>query len=62
MSALEIMMLSEAVRKVEARQRAHGMHDPNCPVFLADRAQQRNPDVCYTRNEVCTCWLSEETQ
>lgn len=56
-----VVAFMDRFRALEARQRAYGMHDPDCPVFLGDKAQQRNPDVCYTRNEVCDCWLSEET-
>ena len=52
------MTLESRIEAIEARQRAYGMHDPECPVFRTQVAQ-RSTDA-YLIPPDCTCWLSEE--
>lgn len=45
---------------VEARQRAYGMHDPSCPTFRTEQAQERMDMLLVAELRRCDCWLSRE--
>lgn len=48
--------LWERLEAVEARQRAYGMHDPDCPAFQQEQAQAKAE---WQMTELpCSCWLS----
>lgn len=48
----------ERVRAMEERQRAYGMHDPDCPAFKSQLAQQNTG--AHIIPQPCTCWLTQE--
>jgi len=48
--------VARRIEAIEARQRDHQMHDPDC---LLRRTQKNMPDM-YLDPSQCTCWLSEE--
>lgn len=54
-------LILAAIRKIEARQLAYGMHDPDCPAFMTFE-ELAGPIGALFRSKDCTCWLSEETQ
>jgi hypothetical protein len=41
---------------IEARLRAYGMHDPDCPTFRTEQDQRRTG--AYLIPKPCDCWLS----
>lgn len=57
--------LDDLIRRLEAceaRQRNYGMHDPNCPLRLYQKAQERTSlgVIFDPKKHVCNCWLLEE--
>lgn len=52
---LAMAVLISRVEMIEARQRAYGMHDPTCQVFVAMRAPDNFNTGMFT--PPCTCWL-----
>lgn len=54
------MQWSEAITqrldRIEARQKAYGMHDPECPLFQTEQ-HQKSTGAYLTRPE-CLCWLN----
>lgn len=51
-----LQVLIARVDRIEARQRAHSMHDPDCPVFRA-RLSQADTPLLYIQVPDCECWL-----
>lgn len=52
-----LVSVDERIEAIEARQRAYGMHDPDCPVYL--RAVDQAQTMAYVLPRKCTCWLSK---
>lgn len=50
--------LYERVKAIEQRQRAHKVHDPDCPTFLHEEMQKLS-DMWFGEPPQCECWLSE---
>lgn len=50
------MTLEERVAAIEARQRDHAMHDPDCPARAAQKHNARG--MTYTQGD-CSCWLTK---
>jgi hypothetical protein len=55
------MSLEERIAAIEARQRAHGQHDPDCPQhhFLTWRPNTPSYEVDEQPEDACNCWLSK---
>jgi hypothetical protein len=53
-----LLFLLRRVEAIEARQRDHGWHDPDCPVRQTQLAQKRVDSYLYS--PPCDCWLKED--
>lgn len=54
-----MVRFAERIEAIEARQRDHKMHDPDCPIRRYDRHDARGMTASI-RTESCNCWLSDK--
>jgi hypothetical protein len=49
------------IEAIEARQRAYGLHDPDCKSFAVDLRHWRTGGWVQLKPGDCTCWLADTT-
>lgn len=50
------MTPEERLDRLEAIARAHGLHEPQCPVYVAEAHNARG--LTYMAKPPCGCWLA----